>query len=286
MSDLAALSIDVELFAQTPAYRSASGSTDREDIGLDGLEFLLEALADADATATCFVVSAIAQTHPDAVRRLHDAGHEIGSHTHSHRLLTDLKPEERYRELTRSKAQLAATTGVDIEGFRAPAFDFGPEHFHALADAGYSYDASVVASRRIPGFYGGEYRRQRPGPATAVDPTAPDSITAIPTSVMPGLRLPLSGFWLRLFGVRYTILGMRLLARRGIVPVLYVHPWEFVDLPAVDGVPRRVTLRTGAWMRRAVERILAQPFEFRSLGEILATTERAGGATATDSEAR
>ncbi|WP_135663934.1 polysaccharide deacetylase family protein [Halorhabdus rudnickae] len=286
MSEYAALTIDVELFSQTPAYRAASGSTDREGIGLDGLAFLRDALQAANATATCFVVSEIADTYPEAVRSL-AADHEIGSHTHTHRLLTDLEPAERYAELRRSKERLETTTGTTVEGFRAPAFDFGPEHFHALSAVGYTYDASVVASRRIPGFYGGEYRLQHPAPATHVDPTAPDGVTAIPTSVMPGLRLPLTGFWLRLFGVRYTILGMRLLARRGIAPVLYVHPWEFVDLPAVEGVPRRVTFRTGAWMRRALERILAQPYAFTSLRRILeATDARTAPTTAADNEAR
>lgn len=269
MSDLAALTIDVELFDHTPAYRRAAGTTEQTGIGLDGLEFLRETLEGMDAEATCFVVSEIAEEYPEAVRSLADAGHEIGSHTHTHRLLTDLDPASRFDELRRSKDILESTTGTNVDGFRAPAFDFGPAHFQALAAAGYSYDASVVGSRAIPGWYGGTYELQCPAAATALDPAAPESIAAIPTSVMPGLRLPLTGSWLRFFGPRYTILGMRLLARRGIAPVLYVHPWEFVALPDVAGVPRRVTVRTGQWMRRAVERILEQPFDFTTLERIL-----------------
>ena len=262
MSDRAVLSIDFEVFGQTPAYRSAAGETDVEGVGLDGGRFLRRALADADATATCFVVSSVAERYPDEVAALATAGFEIGSHTHSHRLLTDLSPGERREELVRSRDVLADVTGADVAGFRAPAFDFGPDHFASLAAAGYTYDSSVVASRAIPGWYGGEYDLDRPAPAAAVDPDAPAGLYELPTSVMPGLRLPLTGTWLRFFGPRYTILGMKLLARQGITPVLYVHPWEFVDLPAVAGVPRRVYYHTGAWMRRAVERILAQDFEF------------------------
>jgi peptidoglycan/xylan/chitin deacetylase (PgdA/CDA1 family) len=262
MSDRAVLSIDFELFEHTPAYRSASGTTDREGVGLDGGEFLREALAKHDARTTCFVVSSVAQSHPDAVAGLVEDGHEIASHTHSHRLLTDLDPADRRREIAHSREVLESTTGESVTGFRAPAFDIAGDHFRMLADAGYEYDASVVPSRRIPGWYGGEYDQQRPAPATDVDPTAPLDLAELPTSVMPGLRLPLTGTWLRFFGPRYTILGMKLLARRGIAPVLYVHPWEFVDLPTVEGVPERVYVRTGDWMRRAVERILDQPFEF------------------------
>ena len=82
--------------------------------------------------------------------------------------------------------------------------------------------------------------------------------------------------WLRFFGPRYTVAGMKLLARRGIAPVLYVHPWELVDLPAVEGVPRRVYVRTGDWMRRAVEYILDQPFDFTTARSVVA--EAGGGA--------
>jgi hypothetical protein len=68
---------------------------------------------------------------------------------------------------------------------------------------------------------------------------------------------------------------MRLLARQGIPPVLYVHPWELVDLPDIEGVPKRIYVRSGAYMRRAVRRILAEDFEFVSVGEIAAGVDRA-----------
>ncbi|QHS16177.1 DUF3473 domain-containing protein [haloarchaeon 3A1-DGR] len=274
MSDRAVLSVDFELFEHTPAYRGADGDGTSEaetsGVGLDGARFLREALGERDATATAFVVSEVAAEHPDAVSAFAAAGHEIGSHTHSHRLLTDLDPDERRRELRESRKLLIDVTGARVDGFRAPAFDVGPDHFSMVAETGYAYDASVVPCRRIPGWYGGEHDRQRPGPATAFDPEAPPDLAVAPTAVMPGLRLPLTGTWLRLFGPRYTILGMRLLARRGITPVLYVHPWEFVDLPEIEGVPRRVYVRTGDWMRRAVERILATSFTFTSVRRVLA----------------
>lgn len=262
MNDRAVLSVDVELFEQTPAYRRAVGTVDDPTVGLDGLEVLGDLLDEHDATATCFVVSTVAEDHPDAVRSLGEAGYEIGSHTHTHRLLTDLDRAGRRSELTRSKAVLERVTGEPVVGFRAPAFDRPPDHFTLLDEAGFEYDSSVVASRSIPGWYGGGYSTQSPTAATAVDRDAPANLAELPVSAMPGLRLPLTGAWLRFFGPRYTVLGMKLLAKRGIAPVLYVHPWEVVDLPAVEGVPTRVYWHTGAWMRRALDRILAQPFEF------------------------
>ncbi|MDZ7851047.1 MAG: polysaccharide deacetylase family protein [Halodesulfurarchaeum sp.] len=258
----AVLSVDFERFDHTPAYRQARGSLSDSAVGLSGAAWLREAFDAAGTTTTWFTVGEVVADHPDAVEKLVAAGHEVGSHTYTHRLLTELDATERREELERSRAILEETTGETVSGFRAPAFDFGAGHFEALETAGYEYDSSVVASRTIPGWYGGEYELTRPAPATTVDSAAPETIAELPVSVMPGLRLPLTGTWMRFFGPRYTISGMKLLARRGITPVLYVHPWELVELPEIDGVPQRVYWHTGDWMRRAVERILETDFEF------------------------
>jgi len=263
-SPLAVLSVDLEWFIHTPAYRSARGSTDRETIGQDGLEFLLDALEDHDATATFFVVSEIADTEPDILRDIAEAGHEIASHTRTHRLLSTLDETQRMEEIHESRRMLETVTGETVTGFRAPAFEMPDKHFTQLARAGYEYDSSVAPCRHVPGWYGGEHSIQRPAPATAVDRATSTDLMELPVGVMPGLRLPLSGAWLRFFGTRYTTFGMKALADRDITPILYVHPWELVDLPDVDGVPRRVYWRTGGWTRTAIERILSQSFAFVS----------------------
>jgi peptidoglycan/xylan/chitin deacetylase (PgdA/CDA1 family) len=262
MSNRAVLSVDFELFTQTPAYRSAAGITDEEDVGLAAGAYLRRVLDAHDARATFFVVSSVAESHPETVRAFAEADHEIGSHTHSHALLTDLDASARREELERSRTLLRDVTGQPIDGFRAPAFALPLEHFDRLDRAGYTYDSSIAPCRRIPGWYGGEHTIDRPVPATRIQPDAPADLAELPVSVMPGLRLPLTGAWIRFFGRRYTFLGMKLLARRGITPVLYVHPWELVDLPTVEGVPKRVYWHTGEWLRRTLRDVLGSSFEF------------------------
>lgn len=262
MSNRAVLSVDFELFSQTPAYRRAAGTTTESDVGLAAGAYLREILDAHDATATFFVVSSVAEGHPEVIRKFADEGHEIASHTHSHALLTDLDAPTRREELERSRTILRDSTGQQVEGFRAPAFALPSDHFESLDRAGYTYDSSIAPCRAIPGWYGGEHAVDTPVPATRIRPDASPDLTELPVSVMPGLRLPLSGAWVRLFGRRYTRLGMELLARRGITPVLYIHPWELVDLPSVEGVPKRVYWRTGAWMRRTLETLLSSAFEF------------------------
>lgn len=277
MRQSAALSVDVEFFSHLPAYRGAGGTTDRTGVGSDGIEFLIDAFDDTGGTGTFFIVSDIADTHPELITTIAEQ-HEVGSHTHTHRHLSELSRGERRTELKQSKERLEAVCGVDITGFRAPSFDFTDDHFELLADTGYTYDSSVNPCRSIPGWYGGVYNTRHPVPASIVNSTAPVGLTEVPVAVMPGLGLPLTGTWIRFFGVGYTLLGMKLLARRGITPVLYVHPWELVDLPAVEGVPSRVYWRTGAYMRRAIQRILRTDFEFVSVGQLAAdvATETGG----------
>lgn len=263
MSDeRAVLSVDLEWFRHTPAYRNASGTLDREAIGLEAIEFLLEALRENDAHATFFVVSEIAAERPGLIREIEAAGHEIASHTHTHRRLSCLEPGERRMELQTSREILASITDGAVAGVRAPAFDASPSVLRACHETGYEYDSSVIPSRRIPGWYGGEFAVSEPCTAAALQAGLPEDLLELPVGVMPLLRLPLSGAWLRLFGCTYALRGVRWLAARELAPVLYVHPWELVDLPPVEGVPRRVYWRTGRWSRGAVKRILAEPLNF------------------------
>ena len=270
----ASLSVDLEYFQHAPAFRRASGSTDVDAIGREAVPFIRKALAGACATGTFFTVSSILEDDAGLVASLAADGHEIASHTHTHRHLSDLSTADRREELLESRDRLQAVAGTEVRGFRAPSFDVPPDHFEHVAAAGYSYDSSVVPSRSIPGWYGGEFDAQRICPAASIDPGASEELIEVPVAVLPGLRLPLAGTWIRFFGVHYTILGMRLLARRGIPPVLYVHPWELVDIPPIEGVPSRIYWRTGAYMRRALTRILAEPFEFVSVDTLASEWNR------------
>ncbi len=265
----AILSFDVEFFEHLPAYRQARGTTERNSIGLDAFTKLLDNLENQGIRTTQFIVSDIAERHPEAIRKAVNRGHEIGSHTRTHQELSSLSKIEREVELADSRERLEDVTNTAVRGFRAPSFDLPVGFFRSVQEAGYTYDSSVVPARSIPGFYGGEYRTLRPSRASALENTAPESLLEVPIGVLPFLRLPLTGAWLRLLGVRYAIRGMRLLARRNIVPVLYFHPWAFAELPRVEGIPIRVYWRTGDWMWKALERILAQPFEFVSVSEMM-----------------
>ena len=55
---------------------------------------LLDMLAAARVTGTFFVVGWVAERFPELVHEIGRAGHEIGSHSHRHRRVYELTPDE------------------------------------------------------------------------------------------------------------------------------------------------------------------------------------------------
>lgn len=269
MTSRAVLSIDFEFFRHTPAYRSASGELSDDTVGIEAWAFLRDILASHDATATFFIVGEVAEQHPELIAEIAEQGHEIASHTHTHRLLSSLDKTAQIEELKRSKDAIQAATGrKEVAGFRAPAFDISSRLFKQLEQAGYRYDSSVIPARRIPGWYGGEYNITTPCSATAFNSNI-KNLAELPVSVMPTVRLPLSGAWTRLLGQMYTQTSMKAIARQEKIPILYYHPWELVDLPRIEGVPKRVTWRTGEWLRHTICEILDMDFSFVNASSII-----------------
>src|SRR4051812_8526002 len=74
--------------------------------------WLLDVLAARGVVATFFVVGEIAKSHPALVRRIADAGHEVGSHSWDHRRVFRFTPEEFREDVRTSKDALEQATGA------------------------------------------------------------------------------------------------------------------------------------------------------------------------------
>ena len=81
---------------------------------------LLDALAELDAPATFFVVGRDARKHPRIVRRIADAGHEIGNHTYHHRYLPFARRRSVEHELRATDRAIEDITGVVPKVARPP----------------------------------------------------------------------------------------------------------------------------------------------------------------------
>jgi len=83
---------------------------------------------------------------------LHEAGHEIASHTVTHPILPQLDDDAMRFELTRSREQLRAWIGGgDVPGFCYPNGDADPRVEQAVLEAGYTYACTTVEGMNLPG---------------------------------------------------------------------------------------------------------------------------------------
>jgi peptidoglycan/xylan/chitin deacetylase (PgdA/CDA1 family) len=158
----------------------------------------------------------------DAARR----GHEIASHTRDHRYdLVRLDRRAMLEQVEGASAILAEVTGERPRGFRAPGYTFTDELARVLREVGHGYDSSVFG---CPPYYGakagvlalysvlGRTSRSILGePEVLLAPRRPyrlgepywregSGLPEMPIQVTPGLRVPIIGTNVTLWGERFA----------------------------------------------------------------------------------
>lgn len=219
-----ALTVDVEDWIQS-VYDHARPMTDRFAANT---ERILELFAQRGVRGTFFILGLAAKHAPDLVRRIHAAGHEIGSHGFGHQLVHTLTPDEFRADLVRSKKTLEDIVQAPVICYRAPAFSISRSNFHALdviAACGFTVDASICPARTrrygVAGAPRSLHRIVTPSGATLVE---------LPVTVgrLWGRSVPMGGGgFLRLFPAGWVGGAIRRLNASGVPGALYMHPYEF-----------------------------------------------------------
>ncbi len=240
----------------------------RVDIGLC---FLLDLLAARRVRATFFVLGWVAMRHAHLIRRIAEAGHEIGCHSHTHRLVYSLTPDEFQRDTVEAVKAIQDATGVIPRMYRAPSYSVTSNSLWALeilASCGFTHDSSIypiVHDRYgIPGF---------PRHASYIS-TPSGEILEIPVATVKlGRRVvPVGGgAYMRLFPYRYMAAGLRRINRQEKQPAcLYLHPWELdPEQPRLTKqMISRLRTYTGLQGMRAKMNRLLDDFKFSALTDV------------------
>lgn len=88
--------------------------------GVDYTDSLLDIMAEYDVKCTFFMVEFWAEKYPEYVKKINDAGHEIGTHSATHPHMSKLDRTAMISELTTSMQAISSVTGKNVELFRAP----------------------------------------------------------------------------------------------------------------------------------------------------------------------
>ena len=217
---------------------------------------LLDLLARHQVLATFYIVGELAETHPELIRAIANAGHEIGAHGWDHQRVHNFNRESFQADVARCKEALESVSGCSVSGYRAPTFSVVPRTAWAIAglqQAGYRYDSSIFPVRHDR--YGIRQAPRTPFLAEYQD----HALLEIPPATwqIGGQNLPVAGGgYFRLFPLRAMHAGIAQLRRRSNAPaMLYFHPWEFdPDQPKLP-LKNLSRFRTYVGIRRSMARL-------------------------------
>jgi len=231
---------------------------------------ILSWLDERGVSATFFVLGHAAERHPELVRRIHAAGHEIASHGHAHRFVSSQSREEFRRDTERAAKFLADLLSAPIHGYRASTFTVTKETLWALdviEECGFRYDSSIFPVRNP--VYGIPDAPRFPHRLKDRD------LWEVPPSTLRvgTFNLPVAGgFYLRVLPLWLLRGAYRKILRAGEPIVFYTHPWE-MDPGQPAGpyklswrIARRVGLRHTAGRFRS----LLESFDWGTVSAMLA----------------
>ena len=269
-----ALSIDVEDWFQVSAFAPHIDRADWDRLPCRverNVDRLLELLAGSNARATFFTLGWIAERYPQLVRRIHAAGHEVGSHGYGHLRASEQTREQFRNDIRSARALLEDQAGAPVRGYRAPSFSIGRDNlwaFDELAEAGYRYSSSVYPVAHD--HYGMPEAPRFPWQVR-------EGLTEIPvtTARMAGRNWPAGGggyFRLAPYAVsRWAIARVNREDRRP--AIFYMHPWEIdPGQPRMNGVGFKTRFRHYLNLERTERRLgrLLDDFRWGRVDQVFA----------------
>jgi polysaccharide deacetylase family protein (PEP-CTERM system associated) len=246
-SPINGLSVDVEDWFQVGAFEkviareSWGGLADRVERNCD---LILEMFAEADVKATFFTLGWVAERHPELMRRIVAAGHELASHGWDHARVFTLGTERFAADLQRSRKMIEDAGGVAVTGYRAPSFSIDrrtPWAYEVMAEQGYAYSSSVAPIAH-------DHYGWREAPRFSFRPLPGSNLIEIPvtTAEFAGRRLAAGGGgFFRVLPYAFSRWAIRQVNQRDQRPaVFYFHPWEIdPGQPRVADAPLKSRLR-------------------------------------------
>ncbi|MBN4056889.1 DUF3473 domain-containing protein [bacterium AH-315-J21] len=236
----------------------------------DNTYLLLELFERKRVSATFFLLGWVAERHPQLMKDIVGAGHEVGCHSYWHRRVDELTQEEFREDTIRAIDVIGETCGVKPDGYRAPSWSINSSNIWALEtlfDLGFKYDSSVFPVKHD--FYGD---LNAPRELVRLEVGEEKSLLEFPPSTVRlfGKNLPVAGGgYLRHSPYWYSSMMVRRLNRDGQPAMVYVHPWEFdLDPPTIDGIGMRDRFRQHSSIKsfhRKLERLLDE-FTFIPVG--------------------
>lgn len=103
----------------------------------DDIDSILETLKNNDVHITFFMVGNWVDKYPEAVNKINDAGHEIGSHSNTHPHVNNLSANKNLEEINLSVNKIEKITGKKTDIYRAPYGEYNDTVIQTAQENGY-----------------------------------------------------------------------------------------------------------------------------------------------------
>ncbi len=243
---LNALSVDVEDWFQVGAFENviSRDSWDTRECRVErNTDALLAMFDDAGIKATFFTLGWVAERYPALIRRIADAGHELGNHGQNHDRVFTFTREQFAADLDRSRKTIEDAGGVAVRGYRAPSFSINPGTPWAheiMAEQGYVYSSSINPINH-------DHYGWPDAPRFAFNPISGSDFVEIPvtTAMLGPKRIAAGGGgFFRLLPYAYSRWAVRQVNAEARPGIIYFHPWEIdPGQPRVANAPLKSKLR-------------------------------------------
>ena len=262
------LSFDVEEF-NIPQQNNVKHPSNRNTkFSEAGLRKINDLFTEKGILGTFFFTGYYAKCEPESVKTTQKKGHEIGCHSYQEIHHSKLNSEQIKKQISLATEILTKLCGEKPKGFRTPQFSVNRHIRDRLIEERYFYDSSshpaLVPTKYLnfqDSLYPSLYKKNQ------------KFLAILPVSVIPIIRFPISWWWMRNLGVWLTILGAEINLKMGRDVVLYFHPWEFVKLPKIKGVPSSINKNTGdkslEMMEKFITHFQRKGYEFTTLSSIV-----------------
>ena len=144
-----AVALSFDLDTETLSLRNGITSPSRLSTGQygarAGLPRILDLLDRYEIKATFFVPAVSARLYSEEVKRIADAGHEVGIHGWIHEFTSTLEREEERMLMQQSLDTLEEITGRRPVGIRTGSWEYSENTLELIEDLGLFYDSSLMA---------------------------------------------------------------------------------------------------------------------------------------------
>ena len=103
----------------------------------DDIDKILDVLRNNNVKITFFLVGDWVDKYPEAVKKINEAGHEIGTHSNTHPHVNNLTLEENKKEIEESSNKIEKIIGKKVSIYRPPYGEYNDTVIKASSDIGF-----------------------------------------------------------------------------------------------------------------------------------------------------